>query len=104
MKRYHDSLRQVYAIITTEISSIDLEIALQMTFKTLNDSIEFDDLILILLVFEAYSQRIKMNVSLLTIIQRVIIIIKFILVVTSSRDDSCERDYMQLRREKFFNE
>jgi hypothetical protein len=34
MKRYHDSLRRVYAIITTEISNIDLEIALQMTFKT----------------------------------------------------------------------
>jgi hypothetical protein len=34
----------------------------------------------------------------------IIIIIKFILVVTSSQDDSCERDYMQLRKEKFFNE
>jgi hypothetical protein len=28
MKRYHDSLRRMYAIITTEISDIDLEIAL----------------------------------------------------------------------------
>jgi hypothetical protein len=55
MKRYHDSLRRIYAIITTETSNIDLEIALQMTFKILNNSIELDDLILILLVFEAYS-------------------------------------------------
>jgi hypothetical protein len=34
----------------------------------------------------------------------IIIIIKFILVLTSSRDDSCEKDYMQLRKEKFFSE
>ncbi len=72
MKRYHDSLRRMYAIITTEISSIDLEIALQMTFKVINDSIEFDDLILTLLVFDVYSRMIEMNASSLTIIQRVI--------------------------------
>jgi hypothetical protein len=70
MKRYHDSLRRTYAIITTEISSIDLEIALQITFKVINNSIELDELILILLIFEAYSRMIEMNVSSLTIIQR----------------------------------
>jgi hypothetical protein len=72
MKRYHDSLRRVYAIITIEISSIDFEIALQMTFKVINDSIEFDELILILLIFEAYFRMIEMNVSLSTITQRAI--------------------------------
>ncbi len=72
MKRYHDSLRRIYAIITTETSNIDLEIALQMTFKILNNSIELDDLILILLVFEAYSWMIEINVSLSTITQRAI--------------------------------
>ncbi len=72
MKRYHDSLRRMYAIITIEISSIDIEIALQMTFKIINDSIEFDELIFTLLVFEAYSRMIEINVSSLTITQRVI--------------------------------
>ncbi len=72
MKRYHDSLRRMYTIITTEISSIDLEIALQMTFKVINDSIELDELILTLLVFEAYFRMIEMNVSSFTIIQRAI--------------------------------
>jgi hypothetical protein len=72
MKRYHDSLRRMYAIITIEISSIDLEIALQMTFKVINDSIELDELIFTLLVFEAYSRMIEMNVSSLTITQRAI--------------------------------
>jgi hypothetical protein len=62
----------MYAIITTEISNIDLEIALQMTFKVINDSIGFDELILILLVFEAYSRMIEMNASSFTITQSVI--------------------------------
>jgi hypothetical protein len=72
MKRYHDSLRRVYAIITIEISNIDFEIALQMTFKAINDSIELDELILTLLIFEAYSRMIEMNASSSTIIQRTI--------------------------------
>jgi hypothetical protein len=72
MKRYHDSLRRVYAIITIEISSIDFEIVLQMTFKVINDSIELDELIFILLVFEAYSRMIERNVLSSTIIQRAI--------------------------------
>jgi hypothetical protein len=72
MKRYHDSLRRVYAIITIEISSIDFEIALQMTFKVINDSTELDELILTLLVFEAYFRMIEMNASSSTITQRAI--------------------------------
>jgi predicted component of viral defense system (DUF524 family) len=72
MKRYHDPLRRMYAIITIEISSIDLEIALQMTFKVINDSIELDELILILLIFEAYLRMIEMNFSSFTITQRTI--------------------------------
>ncbi len=72
MKRYHDSLRRVYAIITIEISNIDLEIALQMTFKVINDSIEFDELIFTLLVFDVYLRMIEMNVSSSTITQRAI--------------------------------
>jgi hypothetical protein len=72
MKRYHDSLRRMYAIITTEISNIDFEIILQMTFKIINDSIEFDELVFILLVFEAYLRMIEMNALSLTITQRAI--------------------------------
>jgi hypothetical protein len=76
IERYHDSLRRVYSIITTEISNIDFEITLQMTFKVINDSIELDDLIFTLLVFEAYSRMIEMNVSSSTITQRAIVIKK----------------------------
>jgi hypothetical protein len=72
MKRYHDPLRRAYSIITTEILDIDFEIALQMTFKVINDSVELDGLIFTLLVFDVYLRMIEMNVSSLSIIQRAI--------------------------------
>jgi hypothetical protein len=72
MKRYHDPLRRVYAIITTEISSIDLEIALQMTFKAINDSVGFDGLVPTLLVFGAYPRMTEMDASSPSITQRAI--------------------------------
>ncbi len=37
MKRYHELLRRVYSIIAIEISEIDFELTLQMTFKIIND-------------------------------------------------------------------
>jgi hypothetical protein len=76
MKRYHESLRRTYSIISIEISEIDFELALQMTFKVINDSIEFNDLIFILLVFEIYSRMIEMNVSSFIITQRTIVMKK----------------------------
>jgi hypothetical protein len=78
MKRYHDSFRRMYAIITIEISNIDFEIALQMTFKVINDLIESDELIFTLLMFDVYSRMIEMNVSSFTIIQRAIVMRKAI--------------------------
>ncbi len=72
IERYHDSLRRIYSIITIEISDIDLELALQMTFKVINDSIELDELILTLLILEAYSRMIEINASSFTITQRAI--------------------------------
>ncbi len=41
-----------------------------MTFKALNDSTDFNDLIFILLVFDVYFRIIEMNVSFSTITQR----------------------------------
>jgi hypothetical protein len=72
IERYHESLRRVYAIIVVELFEIHSNSTLQMTFKTLNDSINLDDLILTLLVFDAYLRMIEMNVSSFTIIQRFI--------------------------------
>jgi hypothetical protein len=71
MKRYHESLRRIYSIIISEMLTIDLESVLQMSFKTLNDSIESDDFISTLLIFDAYS-RLTNDALTPTIIQRAI--------------------------------
>jgi hypothetical protein len=67
IKWYHESFRQIYAIIVAKLFEIDSNSILQMTFKTLNDSINFDDLIFTLLVFDVYFRMIEMNVSSSTI-------------------------------------
>jgi hypothetical protein len=55
IERYHDLLRRVYIIIVFKILNIDSNSILQMIFKTLNDSTDFNDLVFILLVFDVYS-------------------------------------------------
>ncbi len=72
IKWYHEFLRRVYAIIVAKLLEIDWNSILQMIFKTLNDSINLDDLIFKLLVFDAYSDMTEMNVSSSTITQRFI--------------------------------
>jgi hypothetical protein len=62
----------MYVIIIAKISNIDSNSTLQMTFKALNDSIEFNELIFTLFVFEAYLRMIEMNAFSSTIIQRFI--------------------------------
>ncbi len=75
IKRHHESLRRIYLIIIVEMSIIDFESILQMSFKIMNDSIELDDLISILLVFEAYSKMTD-DVFSSTITQRFIVMKK----------------------------
>jgi hypothetical protein len=72
IERYHNSLRRVYVIIVFEILDIDSNSTLQIIFKILNDSIDLNDLVSILLVFDTYFRMIEMNVSFSTIIQRLI--------------------------------
>ena len=76
IERYHELLRRVYLIIVSEISEIDPELNLQMTLKTINDSIESHGLIFTLLVFGAYSRMTKLDASSPTISQRVIVMKK----------------------------
>ncbi len=70
IERYYDSLCRVYVIIVFEILNIDFNSTLRMIFKTLNDTTDFNDLVSILLVFDAYSRMIEMNALFSTIIQR----------------------------------
>ncbi len=101
IERYHDSLRRVYAIIIAKISDIDSNSALQMTFKTLNDSTEFNDLISTLLVFEAYSRMIEMNALSSTIIQRFIAMRKAMNEVRKSIAARQMNDALNTRNDSF---
>jgi hypothetical protein len=58
--RYHESLRRVYAIISTKIFDIQSDLALQITFKVINNSMKSNELVITLLVFEAYSRIIEL--------------------------------------------
>ncbi len=99
IERYHESLRRVYSIIMTEISDIDFESVLQMSFKALNDSIEFDDLISTLLVFEAYSKMIENDVFTSTITQRAIAMRKTMNEVKRSMIIRRVNDALNIRNE-----
>ena len=54
VKRYHGPLHRIYHIIITELLDIGKDIALQMAFKAINDSIGPNSLISTLLIFKAY--------------------------------------------------
>jgi hypothetical protein len=101
IKRYHEFLRRIYAIIVAKMSEIDSNSILQMIFKTLNDSINFDDLILTLLVFDAYFRMIEMNVSSSTIIQRFIAMRKTMNEVRKSIVIRQLNDALNIRNDSF---
>ena len=61
VKRYHGSLYCIYHIIITELPDISKDIALQMAFKAINNSIGLNSLIPILLVFRVYLYIVEFN-------------------------------------------
>ncbi len=101
IERYHDSLRKMYVIIIAKISNIDLNSTLQMTFKALNDSIELNELIFTLLVFEEYLRMIEMNASSSTIIQRFIAMRKAMNEVRKSIAARQVNDALNTRNDSF---
>jgi hypothetical protein len=62
VKYYYSPLRCIYYIITTELLDISKDIALQMAFKAINNSIGPNGLISTLLVFRAYLYIVKSNI------------------------------------------
>ena len=67
IEKHHGFFRRVYLIIAAEIFDIDSNLKLQMTFKTINDSIDFHDLIFTLLIFGTYFRMTELNVFFLTL-------------------------------------
>jgi hypothetical protein len=70
VERYHNPIQQAYQIITIEIRDIDKDIALQMAFKAINDSVGPNGLISTLLVYSAYPRMSEYDTPTLTITQR----------------------------------
>jgi hypothetical protein len=56
VERYYRPICRAYTIITTKILDISKDIALQMAFKAINDTIRLDSLVFTLLIYSAYPQ------------------------------------------------
>lgn len=69
-ERYHGPLRRIYQIITVELPGIDKEMALQMSFKAINDTAGPDGLVPTLLVFGAYPRMTDSDAPSPTVTQR----------------------------------
>jgi hypothetical protein len=91
----------VYVIIIAKISDIDSNSTLQMTFKALNDSVELNELIFTLLVFEAYLRMIEMNAFSSTITQRFIAMHKAMNEVRKSIVARQVNDALNTRNDSF---
>ena len=61
VERYYSSLHRIYRIITTELLDIGKDMALQMAFKVINNSVGPNGLISTLLVFGAYLRIVESN-------------------------------------------
>ena len=70
IERYHEFFRRIDLIIISKILDIDSNQNLQMTFKAINDSIESHDLVLTLLILDAYSRMNESNAFVSSITQR----------------------------------
>lgn len=72
IERYHGLLKRVYTIITEKVPGIEPDLALQMSFKALNDSVGPNGLVLTLLVFGAYPRMAESDAPSPTITQRAV--------------------------------
>jgi hypothetical protein len=84
VKRYYAELRRAYWMIFDNLD-VNKKIVLQMIVKTINDKVDFEDLMLILLIFEIYLRIHVMNFSILSIIQQTMIIEKVIIEIRKFR-------------------
>ena len=69
VERYYSPLHYIYHIIIAELPDINKDIALQIVFKAINNSIGPNSLIPTLLVFGAYPYIVKSNIPNPTVIK-----------------------------------
>ena len=70
VERYHGPLRRAYTIITEEMAGISADLALQMAFKAMNDTVSPNGLVPTLLVFGAYPRMVELDAPSPSITQR----------------------------------
>jgi hypothetical protein len=70
VERYYGPLYCIYHIIIAELLDIDKDMALQIAFKAINDSIDPNSLIPTLLVFRAYPRIVKSDVPNPIVVKR----------------------------------
>jgi hypothetical protein len=105
MKRYHVELRRTYQMINDDLTiksineTISKEVMLQMIVKVINDTIEFNELMLILLIFEIYFRMHVMNLSTSSIIQRIMIIEKAMIEIKKFRVEHQIVDVLNIRND-----
>jgi hypothetical protein len=99
VKRYHAELRRTYQMIFENLEIVSKEIALQIIVKAINDTIKSDDLMLILLMFEAYSCMHVMNFSISSIIQRAMIIEKVMIEIKKFRAERQIVDVLNIQND-----
>ncbi len=102
VKRYHTELCRVYQMIFEDLnteSTISKEIVLQMIVKAINDTVDFDDLMLILLIFETYLRMHVMNSSTSSITQRAMIIEKVMIEIRKFRAERQIINVLNIRNE-----
>ena len=68
VERYHSPLHHIYYIIIAELPDISKDIALQMAFKAINNSIGPNSLTPTLLVFGAYLYMVESDIPNPTVI------------------------------------
>jgi hypothetical protein len=70
VERYHGPIRRAYLIITAEINGINKDVALQMAFKAINNTIGPNGIVPTLLVYGALPRINEYNTLSPTISQR----------------------------------
>jgi len=97
VERYHGPLRRAYRIISVELPDITKEMALQMAFKAINDSVGPDGLIPTLLVFGAYPRITESDAPSTTVTLRTAALKKAMEEIKKLRAKRQVADALQIR-------
>jgi hypothetical protein len=70
VERYHGLLQCAYQIIIIELLDLDKDMALQMSFKAINNTVGLEGLVPMLLVFSAYLWMVELDAPSPSVTQR----------------------------------